>query len=102
MGDVIDGTVLQGVPSPMHQDSQPNVAATSQAAAQRFVNGWAIAGPELERRRREQLRLIPEDQGARLLGAGRLDHHSHGLARWQAWMMRWRVQQLLAANDSDA
>lgn len=61
-----------------------------------WIAAWRKAGPELERIRKAELRQLDEKAGLRSLGAGRESNpHAHGLAIFQAWMMRWRVQQLM-------
>jgi hypothetical protein len=64
-----------------------------------FVKSWKIAGEEMERLRNERLRCMPEEAGARLMGAvegsSEEKFYAHGLAKWQRWMMRWRVQLLM-------
>jgi len=69
-----------------------------------FVKSWKIAGDEMERLRNERLQKMAPESGAQLMGA--VERHSdeamysHGLARWQSWMMRWRIQNLLKQVDS--
>jgi hypothetical protein len=63
-----------------------------------FVKSWKIAGEEMERLRDERLRCMPEAAGARFMGAVEESteekFYAHGLAKWQRWMTRWRVQLL--------
>ena len=69
-----------------------------------FAKAWAIAGDEMERMRNERLQKLVPEAGARLMGAvessSEEDLNSNGLAKWQAWMMRWRVKILIAKNDA--
>ena len=64
-----------------------------------FINSWKIAGEEMERLRNDRLRKMDSSAGARLMGAvetpSREDMYAHGLARWQSWMIRWRIQYLM-------
>jgi hypothetical protein len=64
-----------------------------------FVRAWKVAGDEMERLRHERLQSMAADTGARLMGAvdssSQEDMYANGLARWQAWMMRWRLQSLM-------
>jgi len=76
----------------------------------RWIAAWRLAGPELERIRREELRSLPEtpivepaetpeDAATR---AAR-EKASCGLVAWQQWMMRLRILELQkqrAGNDS--
>ena len=64
-----------------------------------FAKSWKIAGDEMERLRNERLQKMAPEAGAHLMGAveshSREDMYSHGLARWQSWMVRWRLKNLL-------
>ena len=64
-----------------------------------FIRSWKIAGEEMERQRNERLQKMDPAHGARMMGATetspREDMYANGLARWQTWMMRWRLQHLL-------
>ncbi len=73
-----------------------------------FIKSWKIAGDEMERLRNERLQKMDSAFGARMMGATetspREDKYANGLARWQSWMMRWRIQHLLKqveATSSD-
>ncbi len=65
---------------------------------QDFVKSWKLASDEMERMRNERLLKMDASAGARMMGAvdasSREDIYANGLARWQAWMIRWRVQEL--------
>jgi len=63
-----------------------------------FVRGWEIAGPVMQQLREERLLRMSESEGAKMLGAGQLSQleipEGNGLAIWQSWMMRLRMQQI--------
>ena len=69
-----------------------------------FIDKWKIAGEEMERLRNERLQKMDPSAGARMMGAVetplREDMYAHGLARWQSWMIRWRVQTLMQQVDT--
>jgi len=69
-----------------------------------FINKRKIAGEEMERLRNERLQKMDPSAGARLMGAveipSREDMYAHGLARWQSWMIRWRIQYLMQQVDT--
>ena len=73
----------------------PNIA---EEQGRRFVRGWEIAGPGMQQLREDRLRGMSESEGAKMLGAGQLDRlevpEGNGLAIWQSWMMRLRIQQM--------
>jgi|GEM_PF-1812195 len=73
----------------------PNIA---EEQGRRFVRGWEIAGPVMQQLREDRLRGMSESEGAKMLGAGQLDRlevpEGNGLAIWQSWMMRLRIQQM--------
>ncbi|MCY2978709.1 MAG: hypothetical protein NTU79_08615 [Planctomycetota bacterium] len=76
-----------------------------QTPEQLFIAGWKKAGPVLEEYRSTKLREMSPDYGARLLGAATSNEeifYSHGLARWQAWMMRWRARQWMQAMADES
>ena len=61
----------------------------------RWVDAWRIAGPELERLRKQELVDMDEADGLKLLGAFKRDETCmSGLATMQNWFMRWRVIEL--------
>jgi hypothetical protein len=63
---------------------------------QKWIEAWRRAGPELERIHNEELRQMSEDVGLRSLGAGQKSMEAaDGLVALQAWMMRWRVLELM-------
>ncbi len=73
----------------------------SQTPEQLFLAGWKIAGPVLEDYRTNKLRDMGSDHGARLLRAASSNQevfYSHGLARWQVWMMRLQVKHSIEAE----
>ncbi len=71
-------------------------------AQQRFIDGWRIAGPELERIRNEELRQLESNRGAQMMSkATPRDAQFSGLAIWQSWMMRLRVLELLESSSGD-
>jgi hypothetical protein len=79
--------------------SQPtNSLNLAEEQGRRFVLGWEIAGPVMQQLREDRLRRMSESEGAKMLGAGQLDRlevpEGNGLAIWQSWMMRLRIQQL--------
>ncbi len=65
-----------------------------------FVRSWKVAGDEMERQRNERLQKMDPAYGARMMGATEIPSreylYANGLARWQCWMMRWRLQDLMA------
>ena len=66
-----------------------------------WIAAWRRAGPELERIRREELRRLDDQAGLRLMGATRAPvAESNGLVTFQAWMMRWRVLELMKDLES--
>jgi hypothetical protein len=52
----------------------------------------------MQQLREDRLRSMSESEGAKMLGAGQLDRlevpEGNGLAIWQSWMMRLRIQQM--------
>jgi len=64
-----------------------------------FARSWKIAGDEMERLRSDRLEKMAPEAGARLMGAvdssSQESMYSNGLARWQVWMMRWRMKNLM-------
>ncbi|MEI7460151.1 MAG: hypothetical protein WCK15_12140 [Pirellula sp.] len=79
--------------------SQPtNSLNFAEEQGRRFVRGWEIAGPIMQQLREDRLRRMSESEGAKMLGVGQLDRlevpEGNGLAIWQSWMMRLRIQQL--------
>ena len=61
----------------------------------KFIEGWRIAGPVLERLRNEKLARLDESEGLKSLGANvRPAVHRHGMAIMQAWFTRLRIKQL--------
>jgi hypothetical protein len=79
--------------------SQPTKSLNfAEEEGRRFVRGWEIAGPIMQQLREDRLRSMSESEGAKMLGAGQLDRlevpEGNGLAIWQSWMMRLRIQQL--------
>ena len=73
--------------------------STSHSKMNDFVRSWKIAGDEMERLRNKRLHDMAPEAGVRMMGAveplSREDMYANGLARWQSWMMRWRLQNLL-------
>jgi len=71
-----------------------------------FIKSWKLAGDEMGRQRNERLLKLDASAGARMMGAvessSREDMYANGLARWQAWMMRLRVQNLENKNQKNA
>ncbi|MCY2974566.1 MAG: hypothetical protein NTW52_07845 [Planctomycetota bacterium] len=71
-----------------------------------FVRAWKVAGDEMERLRHERLQSMAASAGASLMGAvdssSQEDMYGNGLARWQAWMIRWRLQTLMEKNTPSA
>ena len=66
---------------------------------QRFIDGWRVASPVLERLRNEELRKMDEASGAKMISSnhrrdGERQFGQHGLAIFQSWMMRLRVFEL--------
>jgi len=79
--------------------SQPTTSLNAiEQQGRRFVRGWEIAGPVMQQLREERLRRMSESEGAKMLGAGQTYQlevpEANGLAIWQSWMMRLRIQQL--------
>jgi len=79
--------------------SQPTTSLNAiEQQGRRFVRGWEIAGPVMQQLREERLRRMSESEGAKMLGAGQTHQlevpEANGLAIWQSWMMRLRIQQL--------
>ncbi len=72
------------------------------------VAAWKVAGAVLEEQRKARLSQLPEEYGGRMLGAGQPPlepFFSHGLARWQSWMLKWRLKEtirLLSESNSRA
>lgn len=67
-----------------------------------WISAWRFARPELQRIRDEELSRLDEDAGLDLLrGGSRPDVQSGGLVAFQAWMMRWRVLNLMRRPDQD-
>ncbi len=68
--------------------------------ARQWIQGWKVAGPVMQQMRDERLRQMDETEGAKMLGAGQgfasEAPEANGLAIWQSWMMRLRLQQLTA------
>jgi hypothetical protein len=68
---------------------------------QQFVDAWKKAAPILEELQAAKLRAMRPEEGAMMLDANASStecFYSHGLARWQAWMMRWRVLESTTVN----
>ena len=62
----------------------------------RFIDGWRIASPVLEKIRHEELRKLDEHAGARMISkVSQGDHALNGLAIFQSWMMRLRVLEMM-------
>jgi hypothetical protein len=79
--------------------SQPTTTLNAiEQQRRQFVQGWEIAGPVMQQLREERLRRMSESEGAKMLGAGHTPQlevpEANGLAIWQSWMMRLRIQQL--------
>jgi len=79
--------------------SQPTTTLNAiEQQGRQFVQGWEIAGPVMQQLREERLRRMSESEGAKMLGAGHTPQlevpEANGLAIWQSWMMRLRIQQL--------
>jgi hypothetical protein len=70
---------------------------TPDEIARKCVAAWKVAGPVLEEYRRKKLQSMPEDAGASMLAneSSPEEFYSHGLARWQAWMIKWRLKEAL-------
>jgi len=86
-------------PTNLKMLSQPtNSLNFAEEQGRRFVRGWEIAGPIMQQLREDRLRRMSESEGAKMLGVGQLDRlevpEGNGLAIWQSWMMRLRIQQL--------
>ena len=66
----------------------------------RWIAAWKLAGPKLQEIREEELRGLDEDAGLKLLGA-RSERPAtlHGLAVFEAWMMRWRILEMQKRLD---
>lgn len=90
-----------GIAQPFPTKSNRQTKMTE--SEQRFIEAWAMAGPELERIRQAELRQL--DQRAGILMISRKfpePAQFSGLAVFQSWMMRLRVIELMkSAHESN-
>jgi len=77
--------------------------AFSMTPEQHYIDAWRKAASVMDAYKTEKLRTLSPDRGAMMLGVGSTDSepfYSHGLARWQGWMMRWRLLNASEITDS--
>ena len=64
-----------------------------------WMAAWRVAGPELERIREQELRMLDEAEGIKLLRGSPQTSATSGLIDFQAWMRRLQILEGMKRHD---